>query len=143
MSYANFWVEDTIIRKKPNKIIKQACCNLSVAVSRIEKIIRNQIKKPDGDIVKLFNFKKLSSSRGRTRYMYTMERLFEISKEDKLIVSKWFRGRRPKKNSKLKEFLYRAHKKGYGDLHEDNVMIDRYGDYKLIDIEGFVHNIDF
>jgi hypothetical protein len=43
-----------------------------------------------------------------------------------------------KKHPKLFHFLKRVMSWGvYNDLHSDNVMKDQYGNYKLIDIEGF------
>lgn len=99
-------------------------------------------------IVKIYDFGKI---KGEFAYYYIMEKLSPIDvKEQRAFVdcfeSLYSKGRRMTKNGnlsfitpKFKSFLQNSFKlkQYYNDVHEGNIMKDRYGNYKFIDIESF------
>lgn len=101
---------------------------------------------PHPTIVPILDCCKISS----TEYSYDMPLMAMLSDSESELISLWTDGLDTRKEKRSK--IYRLRKKHpklfqilkklnswetYLDLHEGNVMRDRYGNYRLIDLEGF------
>lgn len=100
-------------------------------------------------IVSILSCCRISS----TQYEYTMPLMAELSNSETELVDVFSSGvsnpdyraanrhrvyRLKKKHPKLFQVIKKINSwKTYIDLHEGNVMRDQYGNYKVIDIEGF------
>lgn len=120
---------------------------------KLQSIIQSFIDHPNDDVVSISNFTyRNMDDFERYEYSYEMQRLYNLNDEEKFIVDssydnlgeEWedtvFIIKAAKEHSpKLYNFLYRAlyHLK-YKDMHSGNVMKDNVGNYKIIDIEGFI-----
>jgi len=101
---------------------------------------------PHPTIVPILDCRKISS----TEYSYDMPLMAMLSESESELVSLYSDGPAARHNEHKKLLclknkhpkLFQVVKKldsweTYVDLHEGNVMRDRYGNYRLIDIEGF------
>lgn len=104
---------------------------------------------PHPNIVPVLNYHRLDDN----EYTYDMPLMAELNKSEGQLVDLFAEGydhpsyriKNEKEVSSLKEKhpkLYQVINKisswdVYGDLHKGNVMKDRYGNLRLIDIEGF------
>lgn len=118
----------------------------------MDALVKHFIRNPDPMVVNVFNYTVIDNY----SYSYDMERLGLLSAEEREIVDiagDWydkhgsdayefllndvkiqFQG-----NEKLLNFLKLVIEQNrYHDLHSGNVMMDINGDYKLIDLEGFL-----
>ena len=143
MPYSEFTLED--INFKKTRVVKiSSCCDKKI-FNKVKRIVNKQINNKDKDIVKVYSWKPLLSYKGYYKYKYSMDRLLDIEKEDRQDICRFTynRDRDSYNNKKLFDFLMRADKKGYRDIHDQNIMTDKKGNYKLIDLEGFIHNCYF
>lgn len=118
-------------------------------VDRTVKFLKYLRKNPHPTIVSILNCRRISN----TDYSYHMPLMAQLSNSEAELVDLYTSGDSNsdyrKANLKRISFLKKKHPKlfqvikkiaswkTYNDLHEGNVMRDQYGNYKLIDIEGF------
>jgi hypothetical protein len=143
MPYAEFTLEDLIFKK--TRVIKISSCLGKRLYNSVVKVINKQIKNKDPDIVRVYNLKLLSSKDKYFTYKYSMDKLFDPTKDELKDICRYSYdlNRDTYSNKKLFDFMQRIDKKGYLDLHDENVMVDKSGNYKLIDLEGFLHSCYF
>lgn len=100
-------------------------------------------------IVSILDCRRISNE----EYSYDMPLMAELSRSEALLVELYSVGmdhdgyrnfhrnkvsRLGKKHPKLIQVLKKINSwDRYADLHEGNIMRDQYGNYKLLDIEGF------
>lgn len=142
-----------------NKIIKYANAPNQNVINFLENFINKLIKNPDDNIVDVYEFNRNKN----LNYQYIMDWLHPLNQEEKAIVTilsgiqtyrQQHAGIKPKfvgeektniilnakKNYRsLYDFINEENeRKRYFDFHEHNVMKDSFGNYKFIDLEGFV-----
>lgn len=138
-----------------NGTVRKTCiCEDPYSMEFMTACINHFIKHPDPLVVLVSNFKKLK----KQTYTYDMVRLNSLSlEEEKLIdwvgdldfdygatmVIPYIDSKMPMTRTHfpiLMDFLDQVYSKNhYHDIHGGNVMIDNYGNYKLVDLEGFVN----
>ena len=125
-----------------NKILKVVESNEYHSYDKIRKIISWVKKSKSKHIVKIYDSGQFTTS-GRKYYFYVMERLIPLplSYDTDLIdiIDSRHETSLELFKPKVSEFVmsFDAMKLTYVDLHERNVMMDRFGNYKLVDLEGF------
>jgi hypothetical protein len=118
-------------------------------VDRTVQFLKYLIKNPHPTIVTILNCRRISSN----EYSYFMPLMANLSNSEAELTDLYTSGNSNsdyrKANLKRISFLKKKHPKlfqvikkieswgTYHDLHEGNLMRDQYGNYKLIDIEGF------
>lgn len=115
-------------------------------VARTIELFNYLKNNPHPTIVPILDYCSLAPS----EYSYDMPLMAKLSNSESELAEIYSDGpearkieknkiyRLKKKHPKLYQVLVKLDSwKTYVDLHEGNVMRDRYGNYKLIDIEGF------
>lgn len=130
-----------------NKGARKIAYGDSTRTNRTLALLSYLKNNPHPTIVSILDFSRVSSY----QYSYDMPLLAYLSDTEYKLVTLLSRGNETnRKNNKKKILeLEKKHPKLtqvikkikswaiYGDLHGGNVMRDRYGNYRLIDIEGF------
>lgn len=145
-------VGDRIIRK-------EAGFGDRVAFNLIRRIVNHFIAFPSPLVVPVYRFEVLeehdnmNGNWGTYKYAYEMRRLCMLSREEKTVINRVFRHVTPIKRDnpdpeiqacwkefpQLVEFMNAVLTEGrYNDLHDGNFLKDENGDYKIIDLEGFM-----
>ena len=133
-------IGDTIVRKK-------AYAHNEAKLYSIEAICQHFIHYPDPMVVPVYNFKILEKpifKHSRRLYQYDMKRLYMLNKEEKLLINDNYRKGchyHDDKNGypKLVKFMNKViEQRKYLDIHDQNILKDEDGNYRLIDLEGFV-----
>lgn len=118
-------------------------------VDRTVRFLKYLRHNPHPTIVTILNCRRISSN----EYSYFMPLMAELSNSESELVDLYTSGEQNsdyrRANKKRILYLKRKHPKlfqvikkieswgTYLDLHEGNVMRDRYGNFKVLDIEGF------
>lgn len=150
-SYRGLSLEtDSIVRK--TWIVSTETYALNVC-----QLVNNFIHNPDSKIVPVYDWQYFGRADHGYKYSYSMERMCSLSREEKTIIdvagdSESRFAKDPmllcaqescedlaQENPDLIAFLLEVIKDGkYHDLHSGNIMLDLDGNYKLIDLEGFL-----
>lgn len=143
-------ISDSII-KKNDQMSKVESLN------QIKMIVNYFINNPSHLVVPVYGWFEGRKTSGYYEYSYTMKRLFLLSQEEKQIVDRsyYFYNKAPcpykngfeiieqaqTDNPELLSFCKEVVEQNrYWDFHTGNVLKDELGDYKLIDLEGFMRN---
>lgn len=148
-------ISDGIIRKIER-------CSMEKSMIFMEALINHFIEWPDPMVVPVYNFKVLSNKRNDYAYQYDMMRLGILTQEERNLIdhigdlcdrrgmdafdepspkeeygTTLTQGERefPQLFLFLKEVV-RLNR--YHDIHSGNILMDMDGDYRIIDLEGFL-----
>lgn len=131
-------------------------CSQDKTLVFMKAIVEHFIKHPDPMVVPLYSFKVIRKSRFRNnKYSYTMMKLNALSKPEKDFIDRIgdlhdkygaatcilenFYYEDQEKFPKLFEFLKTVTlQQRFWDIHSGNILMDSSGNYRLIDIEGFL-----
>lgn len=121
------------------------------------QVVNHFILKPDPKVVPVYDWQYFGKAEHGYKYSYSMERMCPLSREEKTIIDvagdfelKFVNDPMvlcareacddlARENLELIAFLVEVIKDGkYHDLHSGNIMLDLDGNYRLIDLEGFV-----
>lgn len=142
------------------RVRKDARVNTIEDARAIEVLCKYFMDTKDPMVVEIYNFQHLKPLPNKAPsvytysgygYFYEMKRLAKLSSEEKdLIEDMAYLGRvkalseidknfhNKKAYPKLVDFMLEVLQQNrYHDLHSGNFLKDEFGDYKLIDIEGF------
>jgi hypothetical protein len=123
--------------------------SLIESIKQFEIIINHFINHPDPLVVPIYSYQYISgNNKSFYIYSYTMKRLGLLSEEEKKIISLCIRSkldtdkdfcRLKEEYSSLIHFMDQVLTQNrYVDLHNRNFLKDEEGNYKIIDIEGFL-----
>jgi hypothetical protein len=116
-------------------------------------VVNHFINHPDPLVVPVYSWEDYYPNSKWYEYSYTMKRLGILSQEEKRIISLCiYHKTKFLSNNFLSEFkgeeinypdlinfMYHVLSQNrYIDLHSQNFLKDEFGDYKLIDVEGFL-----
>ena len=151
LPYGLSLIGDSVVRKEAHYTRQES-------IDVLEKLAHYLIANPQPDIVPIYNFQRLPRKGVAYRYQYDMMRLGLISDIEKDIINLMERGWRSWNDLShviaglpayhvdypgLIPFISKVIQEDrYHDIHGGNFMIDMEGNYRLIDIEGFIHNIE-
>lgn len=141
-----------------NTIRKEATLSLSENLHFMEALCNSLINCPDPMVVPIFNFHIGTYSKGIYHYSYDMLALLSLYQEEKNLVNwseeAYYRnGVLPSQSTDeriqvgwdqwpdLMQFIekwitLRRHR----DIHDGNILIDEEDNYRIIDLEGFIHS---
>lgn len=141
-----------------DKIRKTSRSTMRETVIFMEKLCKFLIGNPDPTIVTIYDFADYGWQKdGTYLYTYDMEKLWHLSRNEKKIIQvvadDWYEmGILPHESNcelvraaekdypKLYIFLDKLTKLDrYTDLNTGNVMLDQFGEYRTVDLEGFYH----
>ena len=158
LPYGLEYIDDWTVRKT-------ATCTGEDTLQYMEALCHHLIARPDPMVVPVYSFKYLGKQINVHRYQYDMMRLGDLTREETAIVYQvgdaWRSLQRHiatdpthqfkdnaiytpdecwDKHPKLMSFLQEVVELDrYHDLHGENVMVDNDGDYRVIDVEGFLN----
>lgn len=137
-------------------VTKTVECSQAKTLVFMRAIVKHFINNPDPMVVPLYSFKIIRKFKsGNSIYSYTMMKLDELSSaENEMLdrigelhdkygaaacILKDFHYEDQEKFPKLFEFLKTITLQGrFWDIHSGNILMDSSGNYRLIDIEGFL-----
>lgn len=133
------------LKGQPGKVVKINDRN----VDRFKKIAKI-CKANNSSVVKVYDYGMFRDPNGQKAYFYVMQKLKPLPNKDdgysgelmSLIEESSWSGDIPFfLSDKLKQFLVQSKKLKvrYRDVHSDNIMLDRYGNFKYIDLESFAY----
>lgn len=141
-----------------NRVRKTTRCSMLETIIFMEKLCSYLIKNPDPTIVPVYDFCYCGRiTDGTHQYEYEMEQLYQLPRDEKRIVDAasddWYDSGFYPSQSKIEivvasqteypdlfNFLESITRLGrYTDLHSGNLMLDRDGNYRLVDLESFFH----
>lgn len=100
--------------------------------------IEKQMTRPNPDVVRVFDAGNVVFEDDSGAYWYIMERLNPLSNEERSFLDLLCRDKpAPNAPDELLQFVAKAHRLGYTDVSDENIMRDDSGKLKLIDLEGF------
>jgi len=134
---------------------KTANVSRDVTYIFIETLINHFIRNPDPLVVPVYNFEFISHKGGMYSYSYDMMRLSMLSITEKKLIDrigdlydshvakacflKYEEYPGADEYPELFRFLTEVTTGGkYWDIHSGNIMMDPDGNYRLIDLEGFL-----
>jgi len=146
------------------RVRKEARVNCFVDAKAIEALCKYFMKTKDPMVVEIYSFQHLKplpdkepSGSGAHKYstsygyFYEMKRLAKLCNKEKVLIEHLAylnriksdhneRNHYEKDYPKLVEFMMEVFRLDrYHDLHDGNFLKDEFGQYKLIDIEGFLN----
>lgn len=116
----------------------------------MEALIHHFMDHPDPMVVPVYNFKVICKPYDYL-YSYDMKQLQCLTNKEKKLIDtigdlyeeygyEACDQYKDLENPKLMNFLHTLIKSGkYWDIHSGNILKDEYGNYKLIDLEGFLN----
>ncbi|MFA6609072.1 MAG: hypothetical protein WCT07_04170 [Candidatus Paceibacterota bacterium] len=137
------------LKNKPNRIIKVTQDDSDAKLGdKFDKLLGYLVEINSSSVVKVYEFGSIKIENEAPYYYHVMERLFPIPKnkdeiwiQDILFEYYYHRKSIPVFCTKnIQEFLIKIKqlKFKYNDLHSRNIMLDRCGKMKLIDLESFL-----
>lgn len=145
-----------------DSIVKKTACFSNInSLNQTRKLIKHFINHPDPMVVPVYSWKERPKNKnGLISYSYTMKRLCLLSQEERHVISLCCASLKKDEDwnhsyiEKAKNDLFAFNKdysllisfieeailnKNYVDTHKGNFLKDEYGDYKIIDLEGFLY----
>lgn len=137
-------------------------CSMDKSLEFMEALIKHFIRHPDPLVVPVYSYQLLSSKRNDYAYSYEMMRLGLLSQEERDFIDHvgdlvdrrgvdTFDTPSPTEaygtslvqGEREFPFLFRflkevVNQNRYFDIHSGNILMDMDGDYRLIDLEGFM-----
>ena len=111
-------------------------------IEDIEEVLSYFYNRDIKSVVKIYGYGWVTNSKD-AYYFYVMDRLYSVPYSKFKKISNVYNNRDYKKidnDNRAKSFIRSATrlKYTYDDLHSKNLMRDKFGNYKLIDLEGFI-----
>lgn len=131
-----------IVEIDSNKICKLAATSALSWRIEIEKIIIDQINNPKDYIVPVHSYENLPTVGGMYPYRYVMDKLIPLNHYERILF-KLFQSKVIMLEDKhyspgFYEWLLNNKEYNYHDWKASNIMKDDIGEFRIIDLEGFV-----
>lgn len=133
------------LKGQPNRLVKIN----DRQIDRFKKIVKI-CKANNPSVVKIYDYGTFLNSYGEKAYFYVMQKLKPLPHKDSdstndlmnlIEDASWNKEAPFFVSDKLKQFILQSKKLKleYRDVHSGNIMLDRFGNFKYIDLESFTY----